>query len=153
MKLKSRLPDAGDSEIEGLNSLISIEISLLSLNGLLILLFFGGSTYFLQPLRMSITLIQYWKIYLLISLFASFKTVWNRQDDFRLLATTSSLKYKINYFISQKKTTCEGFWKEMYPTYRYPGPLFLIEYDDAGLLISQGKIKLVFVFLMRTTVA
>ena len=77
MKMKSRLPDADDSEIEGLNSLIAIEVSLVTLNGLLILLFFGGSTSFLQSLRLSITMIQYFKIYLLISLFASFKTVWN----------------------------------------------------------------------------
>lgn len=55
---------------------LCIETSLiLALTGLLILLFFGGSTYFLQSLRLSITMIQYFKIYLLISLLASFRTV------------------------------------------------------------------------------
>ncbi|CAF4622280.1 unnamed protein product, partial [Rotaria socialis] len=58
---------AEDGEgIRGMKSLIAIELVLIALNGLLIVLFFGGSTHFLQPLRLSITLTQYLKIYLII---------------------------------------------------------------------------------------
>lgn len=61
--------------MKGLNSLIAIEIMLIILNGLLLILFFGGTDSFLQSLRLSITLVQYLKIYMIMSLFTSLDVI------------------------------------------------------------------------------
>lgn len=57
--------------IRGLKNLITIEIILIFFNGLLLTLFFTGTNHLLQSQRLSITLIQYLKIYMIMSLFTS----------------------------------------------------------------------------------
>ena len=74
-KLKHHLNTEGGNEVKGLNVLMAIEMALIFLNFLLIILFIGGSTHFLQPLRLSIILVQYFRIYLIVSLFASLNLV------------------------------------------------------------------------------
>jgi hypothetical protein len=74
-KLQCLMDTESGNKIKGLNVLVAIELALIFLNFLLIVLFFGGSTHFLQPLRLSLTLVQYFKIYLAMSLFASLKLV------------------------------------------------------------------------------
>jgi hypothetical protein len=71
-QLKSRMHD-DEGSIKGLKSLIAIEMILILLNGLLLILFFSGTNYLLQSLRLSITLVQYLKIYMIISLFVSLR--------------------------------------------------------------------------------
>jgi hypothetical protein len=72
-QLKSHIYIKDETDIKGLKSLMTIEVILVLLNGLLIGLYFNGTHHSLQSLRLSLTLIQYLKIYMLLSLYASLK--------------------------------------------------------------------------------
>lgn len=74
-KLKQHIEVVHGDVIRSLNSLVAIEIVLISLNILLVVLFFSGTTHLLQSLRLSLTLVQYLKIHMIMSLFASYRTV------------------------------------------------------------------------------
>jgi hypothetical protein len=72
-QLKSHMYHDSDDQgyIKGLKSLIDVEMALIFLNSLPLILFFSGTNDLLQSLRLSITLVQYLKIYMIMSLFAS----------------------------------------------------------------------------------
>jgi hypothetical protein len=71
-QLKSHMHD-DEGDIKGLKSLMAIEMILILLNGLLLILFFSSTNHLLQSLRLSITLVQYLKIHMIMSLFASLR--------------------------------------------------------------------------------